>query len=164
MIHILCNYSNLNHLFNLLVPYSDTSPKEKKTILPLKNFTPAHWFRIQPAPCFIKHRLKIFFSVSFLKFFFVSLSPGQLHLLQSIVTAARYQSTQGQASLFAITVCYTWLFINHPNKDRFLRENKNWNSINNYNDYKLQNHTLGPFLCLHNWLERQVMDQDPLGE
>ena len=31
-------------------------------------------------------------------------SAHSLPLLQSIVTAARYQSTQGQASLFAITV------------------------------------------------------------
>ena len=73
----------------------DTSPNDKKTILPLKNFTPAHCFRIQPAHCLIKHKLKIFS---------LSLSPVQLPLLQSIVTAARYLSTQGQASLFAITV------------------------------------------------------------
>ena len=93
----VCNTSNPSHLFNLMAPYFDTSSNDKKTILPLKNFTPAHWFRIQPAHCFTKHKL-IFFSLS------LSLSPAQLHLLQSIVTAAWYQSTQGQPSLFAITV------------------------------------------------------------
>ena len=112
---ISCAISQIS-TFHLIywLPILTPHQRNKKTILPLKNVTPAHWFRIQPAHCLIKHKLK---------YFFVSLSPGQLHLLQSIVTAARYQSTQGQASLFAITVCYTWLFINHPNKDRFLREN-----------------------------------------
>ena len=69
--------SNPSHLFNLLAPYFDTSLNDKKTILPLKNFTPVHRFRIQPAHCFIKHKLKFFLSslcscISFSKNFFLS--------------------------------------------------------------------------------------------
>ena len=74
------NTSNPSHLFNLMAPYFDTSSNDKKTILPLKNFTPAHWFRIQPAHCFTKHKLKIFFSLSplhsCLSFYPLSQQPG----------------------------------------------------------------------------------------
>ena len=85
-IHISCNTSNPSHPFNPMAPYLDTSPNDKKTILPLKNFTPANVSGL-PAHCFIKHKLKFFFSLS------LSLSPlhsciffnplSQLHLLQS---------------------------------------------------------------------------------
>ena len=58
----VCNTSNPSRSFNPTVPYLDTSPKDKKTILPLKNLTPAHSVSGLPAHYFIKHKLK--FSLS----------------------------------------------------------------------------------------------------
>ena len=46
------NSSILSHIFNLMAYIFDNSPNDRKTILPSKNFTPAH--------CFIKHKLKLF--------------------------------------------------------------------------------------------------------
>ena len=94
----VCNTSNPSRSFNPTVPYLDTSPKDKKTILPLKNLTPAHSVSGLPAHYFIKHKLKFSLSPAQLHLF----NPlSQLHVLQSIATAA---SPSIEASLFAITV------------------------------------------------------------
>ena len=77
----VCNTSNPSRSFNPTVPYLDTSPKDKKTILPLKNLTPAHSVSGLPAHYFIKHKLKFSLSHS------PSL-PCAAASLQSIVTAA----------------------------------------------------------------------------